>query len=126
MRTDDAETILVVEGDHDLRDILREQQGQRRRYVMLVHSSVEASCVLRTIHVDAVVVDLAAPATNGWDLLGDHAGGPRAAIAVIPLARSREVREDAVTIIDEPFSYVQLVTTVDDACTRGRGHASPA
>jgi hypothetical protein len=48
----------VVEGDHDIRDMLREQ-----------HTSADASCGLRMAQIDAVVVDVALPAMNGWGFL---------------------------------------------------------
>ena len=120
----DADTVLVVEGDHDIRDILRRHAGTRRRYVVLAHNGADASCVLRMVHIDAIVVDLALPAMTGWGFVEAHRRGERATIPVILVTRTRDVvgigADGVVAIVDQPFSSRQLAAIVDDVCAQRR------
>jgi len=120
----EADTVLVVEGNHDIRDILRDHQGTRRRYVVLAHTSADASCVLRMVQIDAVVVDLALPAMNGWGFLEAHRRGARATVPVILVTRTRDIvgigTDGVVAMVDQPFSSRDLVAIVDDICAQRR------
>ena len=114
-----AKTVLLVEDDLELRDILQdilEADGydvvpacdgrQALRYLMLSGEPMP----------DVMVLDLMMPMVNGWqvlDAIRSEAGLERLPVIVIS-ASNRGRPEGATTYLQKPFSLAQLIESIHE------------
>jgi DNA-binding response OmpR family regulator len=125
-------TILVVEDDRDIRDLLRRYLERARFSVLTSGSGAEALRMLAVGQVDLVLLDLGLPDVDGTDVLifAREGGAP---VPVIVLSARSTVAEriqglslGADDYVTKPFSPAEVVLRVQAVLARaGGGAASP-
>ncbi|GAC1543291.1 MAG: hypothetical protein NVS3B12_31710 [Acidimicrobiales bacterium] len=116
-------TILVVEDEPDIRELLRLNLELDGFEVVTAADGTEGLTAIRAWQPDAVVLDVMMPGLDGWEVLAalKSEGGHLAEIPVLMLtARSGELDrvkggiEGAVRYLTKPFSPADLRTAVVD------------
>jgi DNA-binding response OmpR family regulator len=110
-------TVLVVDDDEGLRDALRAALDRRQFRVLRASTSSHGVAVIRSIHVDMIVVDLTMIDRDGWRFLDGRARMPDLAmlpaIAVAP-RRDATIDEDprVQAVVRWPAPLSELVQTI--------------
>jgi len=117
-------TVLVVDDDDEIRDMLRELLERHRFQVLLARNGTDALVALRSFRVDLIVLDLAMPEMDGWEFLDVRARRPELAglpVVVVTANPSPALeRDDRVqAVIEKPFHARELVRIVGE-WTAGR------
>jgi CheY-like chemotaxis protein len=91
---------------------------QRQHHVVAAHNGADALVVLRTVQVDAIVLDLSMPRLDGRAFLEVRAGMPGLrGIPVIVVTASRDawLHDDPriQAVLFKPFTASQLVAVVE-------------
>ncbi|HUT56029.1 MAG TPA: response regulator [bacterium] len=116
--------LLYVEDNRNLAEFVGQHLKELRPswMVMPAHSCGEARSMLsREAVPDAAVLDVNLPDGNGVDLLGElKAANPRLPVIMVSGACSddlfsRVVRRGAYTLIEKPFSMMDLVFNIESA-----------
>ncbi|MEV4702843.1 response regulator transcription factor [Actinoplanes sp. NPDC049316] len=121
-----AGTVLVVEDDRELRDLLRRYLERAGYAVHTTGSGAEAIGLLTRDLVELVVLDLGLPDVDGLDVLAAAREG-RAVPVVVLTARSAVedridgLRRGADDYVTKPFSPTELVLRVEAVLHRTRG-----
>jgi CheY-like chemotaxis protein len=115
-------TILVVDDDDDIREVLREVLEQRQHHVIAAQNGADALVVLRTVQVDAIVLDLTMPRLDGRSFLDVRARLPALnAVPVIVVTASRDASLDGdariQAVLRKPFTANQLAAVVEEWST---------
>ncbi len=124
-------TVLVVEDDRDIRDLLRRYLERADLGVLTTGSGAEALRLLATSDVDIVLLDLGLPDVDGTDVLL-AARGSGVAVPVIVLSARSAVgdRIQGLTLgaddyVTKPFSPAEVVLRVQAVLARSRGGPGP-
>lgn len=124
-------SILVVEDDHDVADVLIRTLIQSGYDVVRVATGAEAVHRVVEWAPDVVLLDLGLPDLDGLEVCRRiRASGYRSAVVVVSArGHSGDVRRSyaagANDFITKPFGLAELQARVSDA-VRGRGRRSPA
>jgi CheY-like chemotaxis protein len=118
-------SILLVEDDRDIREILAASLEDEGFEVMTASNGLEALRVLRTRPTppDVILLDLMMPVLDGYGFLAERRKDP--ALASIPVAivtasqgvDRRQVDTDTA-IISKPIDLQRLVTMLDELGAR--------
>jgi CheY-like chemotaxis protein len=117
-----APKILVVDDDHDIRELIAEVlalDGYR------VSTAPNGKVALEQAHVnrpDLIVLDLMMPVMCGWEFMEAQRGDPELAhvpVIVVTAALDCEV-EGAAALLRKPFDLDTLLATVARLCGVGR------
>lgn len=117
-------SVLVVDDEDDIRELLRINLELDGHEVTVVRSGVEALDSLRTATPDVMVLDVMMPDLDGWEVLTrvKAMGGEPAQVPVLLLTarnddldRLRGGIEGAIHYITKPFSLVELRDEVRNA-----------
>ena len=118
-------TLLVVDDEEDLREMLRDALERRGFHVVTAGNGVEALAALDGIEkLCVVLLDLIMPEMNGWeffDALRARKGYENTPVIVTTSATSR-APANATCVLQKPLSLDRVVAEVNAACT---AHASP-
>ena len=112
-------TILVVDDEHPIREMLRnvlEVEGYR---VVTAQDGVEGIEALRTQQPCLILLDLVMPRMNGNDFLHAVKKDPAtASIPVVLLSASEELRyrQRPAPMLTKPFHLQTLLTTIQRHC----------
>jgi two-component system phosphate regulon response regulator PhoB len=113
--------VLVVEDDLPLRGMLSVALRRRGFQVLLAGDGGEAHRVLEMQKPSVMLLDLAMPGTNGWDLLqkmrdtGMTGTVPTIVISAHLRADPKAVLQmGATAILPKPFNLEELLDLVDD------------
>lgn len=124
-------TVLVVEDDRDIREVVRRYLERAGHAVLSTGSGLEALRLLAGSAVDLVVLDLGLPDLDGLDVLRE-ARADRSVPVVVLTARStvedriHGLRLGADDYVPKPFSPTELVLRVGAVLARaGVGGGSP-
>jgi CheY-like chemotaxis protein len=114
-RTTDAKTVLLVEDDLTIRDILQDQLEDDGYDVVPASNGRQAlEYLTQDALPDLIILDLMTPIVTGWQVLEHLRGEP--ALARIPVivvtASSGNKPSGAVKILRKPFRLDALFDTV--------------
>jgi DNA-binding response OmpR family regulator len=121
-----SSTILVVEDDRELREVVRRYLERAGHAVHTTGSGAEALSLLETGGVGLVVLDLGLPDVDGLDVLA-AARQAREVPVVVLTARSQVedridgLRRGADDYVTKPFSPTELVLRVQAVLHRTQG-----
>ena len=118
-------TVLVVDDEADIRDIVRVNLEHDGHVVLTAASGPEGLDLLRTQHPDLVVLDVMMPGLDGWQVLTSIKGEAEHELSDVPvlmltarggdLDRIRGGIEGAIRYIKKPFSTTELRNEVRQA-----------
>ena len=126
-----SDTVLVVEDDRELRDVVRRYLERAGHAVHTTGSGAEALSRLAAGGVDLVVLDLGLPDVDGLEVLAAAHGGPQVPVVVLTARSTVEERIDGLRrgaddYVTKPFSPTELVLRVEAVLHRTRGAAGSA
>jgi CheY-like chemotaxis protein len=112
-------TVLVVEDEEELRDVLRESLELNGYNVVAVGDGEQALAELERIEqVCLVLLDLVMPRMNGWDFFDKLRG--RANLADVPVivhtSSPRLAPAGATRVLKKPFEFERLLSLVKEFC----------
>ena len=124
MPSADAATILVVDDDTHIRDLVCELLDLEGYQVKGATDGQDALDLLETWRPDLILLDLNMPRMDGWTFCEHQQEQPE--ISDIPIAlmsaarniRSRELPCEPVAILEKPFDLDELLRQVADALVR--------
>jgi two-component system alkaline phosphatase synthesis response regulator PhoP len=127
-------TVLVVEDDRELRDVVRRYLERAGHAVHTTGSGAEALSLLAAGGVDLVVLDLGLPDVDGLEVLAAAHNGGEVPVVVLTARSQLEDRIDGLRrgaddYVTKPFSPTELVLRVDailHRTTRGGARVSGA
>ncbi|WP_088315464.1 response regulator transcription factor [Kineosporia sp. R_H_3] len=120
-------TVLVVEDDRDIRDVVRRYLERAGHAVLSTGSGIEALRLLDDAAVDLVVLDLGLPDLDGFEVLREaRRGGGRLPVVVLTARaevddRIRGLSSGADDYVTKPFSPTELVLRVGAVLARTVG-----
>jgi CheY-like chemotaxis protein len=123
-RARDAPTILVVDDDHEICDMIAEALALDGHRVLTASNGQMALEQARRNRPDLIVLDLMMPAMSGWEFLEAQREDPDlASVPVIVDTASPETQVDgAAVILQKPFDVDTLLATVARFYGGGREH----
>ena len=123
-------TVLVVEDDRDIRDVLRRYLERARFSVLTTGSGAEALRLLAVGQVDLVLLDLGLPDVDGTDvLLSARQGGEPVPVIVLSARSSVADRIQGLSLgaddyVTKPFSPAEVVLRVQAVLARAGAAAA--
>ena len=118
-------TVLVVEDDREIRDLVRRYLEREGYTAHTTGSGIQALRLLGSADVELVVLDLGLPDIDGSDLLAE---ARRAGVPVVVLTarsgvedRIRGLQQGADDYVTKPFSPTELVLRVRSVLHRAGG-----
>lgn len=113
----DMQTILVVEDDHQIRDLLTtllEDEGYR---VVLAENGLQAINCLNEVHPDLIICDVMMPILDGGDVANVVRATPdlqeTPVLGVTALSTLKRARDhNFAAVIHKPFDVTELLETV--------------
>jgi CheY-like chemotaxis protein len=118
-------TILIVEDDDEIRELLAEMLGDRGYVVSTARHGKDALELLRTKpEPNVVLLDLMMPVMDGWQLRAEMLADPKlATIPVIIVSGAADLQDGsemlkAARVLTKPVKWPVLLESV-------RNHASP-
>jgi DNA-binding response OmpR family regulator len=119
-------TVLVVEDERDIRELLRRFLERAGCSVLTTASGAEALHLIATSHVDLVLLDLGLPDVDGTEILKEASPG----IPVIILTARSDTQDrisglqmGADDYVVKPFSPTEVVLRVKAVLSRSLGRA---
>lgn len=122
-------SVLVVDDDVDIREILAETLTDNGFNVTTASNGMEALTAVRDMDVkpEMILLDLMMPVLDGYGFLQQRTGDPE--IATIPVAIvtaghgvEHDRLGDDVPIIRKPFDLPELLGVLDALGARGASH----
>lgn len=112
-------TVLVVEDEEDLREMIREALELNGYTVVTAADGQQALVRLSGIqHLCLVLLDLLMPTMNGWDLFQELKG--RSQLDGVPIVVYSSVAgrapKGATRTLQKPLSFGELLSTVREYC----------
>lgn len=124
-------TVLIVEDDPDIRDLVTTLLSTTVDEVLTAGDGEEALAIAVRRDIDVVVLDLALPGSrNGLDVLAElrASGHPARTMLLTAYAgaadRASALRAGADVFVPKPFKIVELVDQVQELAQRP-AHAPP-
>ena len=108
-------SILIVEDNHDIRDLMEILLRQGGYNVFLAENGKKAIEILENIHVpDLILLDIEMPVMSGLDFLKATKSNPKfAGIPVIILSAAKAGEVDLIEeIIHKPFNIEDLLASI--------------
>lgn len=124
-------TVLVVEDDRELRELVRRYLQRAGHLVHTTGSGAEAIGLLTAGGVDLVVLDLGLPDVDGRDVLAAARDGRDVPVVVLTARsavddRIEGLRRGADDYVTKPFSPTELVLRIEAVLHRARSGQSDA
>lgn len=112
-------TVLVVEDEEDLREMIREALELNGYAVVAAEDGHQALAQLARIqHLCLVLIDLLMPGMNGWDLFEELRRRPE--LEQVPVVVYSSVSERAPSgvtrVLRKPLTFGELLSTVREYC----------
>ncbi len=122
-------TVLVVEDERDIREVLRRYLEREGISVLTAGTGAEALHLIESIRPDLVLLDLGLPDIDGVEIL--DAAAPAIPVVVLTARdtiadRINGLRHGADDYVIKPFSPTEVVLRVQAVLGRGVRTASPA
>lgn len=112
-------TVLVVEDEEDLREMMRQALELNGYAVSTAEDGHAALAQLSRIeHLCLVLIDLLMPGMNGWDLCQELRRRPELAQVPVVVYSSVSMRAPAgaTRVLQKPLSFGELLSTVREYC----------
>jgi CheY-like chemotaxis protein len=112
-------TVLVVEDEEDLREMMREALELNGYAVITADEGHRALAQLSRIeHLCLVLIDLLMPGMNGWELLQELRARPEfdQLPVVVYSSVSERAPKGATRVLQKPLSFGELLSTVREYC----------
>jgi CheY-like chemotaxis protein len=112
-------TVLVVEDEEELREMLREALELNGYSVATAQEGREAlEAIGRIEHVCVVLLDLLMPGMNGWDFFMQMRKRPEfASVPVVVHSSAAERAPEGVTrVLKKPVALDRLLSVVQEYC----------
>jgi CheY-like chemotaxis protein len=113
-------TVLVVEDEEDLRELMREALELNGYSVVTAREGFDALDKLSQIDdLCLILLDLLMPGMNGWDLLERVRERPELASVPIIIHSSATSRapQGATRVLQKPLMLDRLLSTVQEYCS---------
>jgi CheY-like chemotaxis protein len=112
-----ATTVLIVENDPDVREIVQEILGSRGVQTLTAAHGRDALSKLATAETrpDLILLDLGMPVMSGWDFLDAKAADPEIAeIPVVVMSATQDLEDDArwVDVMRKPVRLETLFACI--------------
>lgn len=125
---EDVQTVLVVEDERDIREVLRRYLQRAGIAVLSASTGAEALRLLDAAHPDLVLLDLGLPDIDGVDILIEVA--PTTPVIVLTARSALEdriggLRHGADDYVVKPFSPTEVVLRVQAVLARAQRRAEP-
>ena len=117
--------VLVVEDDHEVREILRELLVLEGYSVSVAVDGREALAWLAQQLPKVILTDLNMPSLDGWELLRALQSDARLAAIPVLIMTSEEQVPSGYPLLKKPFAVRSLLTFVATACAEGASAAAP-
>ena len=119
-------TVLVVEDERDIREVLRRYLERAGHAVLTTGSGLEGLRLLGEGDVDLVVLDLGLPDLDGLEILREARTGRPTPVVVLTARSAVEDRIRGLSLgaddyVPKPFSPTELVLRVGAVLSRSRG-----
>jgi DNA-binding response OmpR family regulator len=119
-------TVLVVEDDRDIRELLRRYLERAGHAVLSTGSGVEALSLLEAGSVDLIVLDLGLPDLDGLEVLRAARAGRRTPTIVLTARSAVEDRIRGLSLgaddyVTKPFSPTEVTLRVSAVLSRAAG-----
>lgn len=118
---DMVHTVLVVEDEEDLREMIRDGLELSGYNVVTAREGQEAlDQIPRIQHLCLVLLDLMMPGMNGWDFLEKIRQQPELASLPVVVHSSVGGRapKGATRVLQKPTRFGQLLSVVQDYCEK--------
>jgi DNA-binding response OmpR family regulator len=122
-------TVLVVEDERDIREVLRRYLEREGMSVLTAGTGTEALHLIESIRPDLVLLDLGLPDIDGGEVLA--AAAPTIPVVVLTARdsltdRINGLRHGADDYVVKPFSPTEVVLRVQAVLSRSTRSAEPA
>lgn len=112
-------SLLLVDDEAPIADVLARSLRARGHTVRVVHSGLDAFFALSEEVPDLMLLDISLPDITGWELLRRLAPGDRERVPVVvfsasPLAPSRIEQFKPAGVLHKPFPIEALLRLVND------------
>jgi CheY-like chemotaxis protein len=114
-------TVLIVEDEEDLREMMREALELNGYSVVTAHEGNDALEKLARIgHPCLILLDLLMPGMNGWDFFAKVREQPQLSSVPIIVHSSAPTRapQGATRVLQKPLVLDRLLSTVQEYCSR--------
>ena len=121
-----ASTVLVVEDERELRELIVEALEKEGFAVAQAETGADATARLRGFAYDGLIIDLGLPDANGMDILEDALGRYPELRAIVITGIGgieeavRAIRRGAVDFLIKPFQVMQPVSVLKTAINERR------
>jgi len=112
-------TVLVVEDEEDLREMMREALELNGYAVITAEEGHQALAQISQVeHLCLVLIDLLMPGMNGWDLLQELRRRPELdqVPVVVHSSVSQRAPEGVTRVLQKPLTFGELLSTVREYC----------
>ena len=114
-------TVLVVEDEEDLREMMREALELNGYRVATAHDGQQAFAeIARIEHLCLVILDLLMPGMNGWDFFDQMR--QRAELAAVPVVVHSSAPDRAPAgvnrVLQKPLELTRLLAVVSEYCAK--------
>jgi two-component system chemotaxis response regulator CheY len=112
-------TILIVEDEEDLRELMRESLERRGYTVVTAEEGQDALQKIGHIdHLCLVLLDLLMPGMNGWDFFEKMRERPELARVPVIVHSSASSRAPAgvTRVLQKPIMFERLISVVSEYC----------
>jgi CheY-like chemotaxis protein len=114
-------TVLVIEDEHDLREMMRDALELNGYAVVTAENGQDALDKLSGIeNLGLVILDLLMPVMNGWDFVEKMRERPElASVSVVVHSSAPSPAPPGVTrILQKPLLFERLISVVSEYCPR--------
>jgi CheY-like chemotaxis protein len=128
--TADRQTVLVVEDDASIREVISDVLEDKGFRVLPAINGSDALQQLEMVRPDVMVLDLLMPVMHGWAFMESYlekTGGapiPIVVVSVNPALPRSYNRLGVSRVVSKPFNVDVLAQAVEQASSQGRGAAA--
>jgi two-component system chemotaxis response regulator CheY len=115
-----AHTVLIVEDEEDLRELMRDALQMRGYSVVTAEEGTDALRKLEDLGPPCLILlDLLMPGMNGWDFFEKMRQRPGFASVPVIIHSSAATRapDGAARVIQKPLAFDRLVSIVAEFCS---------
>jgi CheY-like chemotaxis protein len=114
-----SHTVLVVEDDEELRELIRDALELNGYAVVTAREGGEALALIHGIeHLCLVLLDLLMPGMNGWDFFAEIKLRPELAAVpvVVHSSATHAAPAGADKVLQKPVDFARLLSVVREYC----------
>jgi len=119
-KTSQTHTVLIVEDEEDLRELMRDALQLRGYTVVTAEEGTDALRKIDDIGAPCLILlDLLMPGMNGWDFFAKVRERPELALVPVIVHSSASSRAPAgvTRVVQKPLAFDRLVSIVQEYCS---------